>query len=195
MSQAHRACSVLLLMTLVILWFRFSDAMLASLLSLADLGLWPHWSIPVSQAHRACSVMLLLDANLLQLTKLAIPDDALLVSPTSLSAIILTEVLFWNLHFCNLQLTLVNTCSTSLPQLSNSNMWYANAFPGNVGSSTVMLTESCYSVNCQHLFNDRHRRLAAAICLSLIAQWCYAVLQVSVTSAKANLIWFLALVS
>jgi hypothetical protein len=38
-------------------------------------------------------MLLLLDANLLQLIKLAIPDDALLVSPTSLSANILTEVL------------------------------------------------------------------------------------------------------
>jgi hypothetical protein len=38
--------------------------------------------------------MLLLDANLFQLAMLAIPDDALLVSPPSLSAIILTEVLF-----------------------------------------------------------------------------------------------------
>jgi hypothetical protein len=38
--------------------------------------------------------MLLLDANLFQLTVFAIPGDALLVSPPSLSAIILTEVLF-----------------------------------------------------------------------------------------------------
>jgi hypothetical protein len=103
--------------------------------SLSDPGLWPCWSIPVSQAHRACSVMLLLDANLFQLTVFAIPGDALLVSPPSLSAIILTEMLFWNLHVCKLQLTLVNTYNTSLPQLSSSILWYQNDFPVDAGIS------------------------------------------------------------
>jgi hypothetical protein len=96
--------------------------------SISALSYWPRfltiWSRSVSLAHRSCYVLLLLDASFGSVKCVcAKVCNKLSTPPFPLSVHLLTEVLFWTLPFCKIQLKYVVDLLCWYHSIS-SKLWY-----------------------------------------------------------------------